>query len=159
MRIIHGHARKRNQSAEYICWCAMIRRCENRNNQDYKEYGGAGISVCERWRKSFVYFLSDMGEKPSQKHSLDRFPNQKGNYEPGNCRWATPKQQALNRKSSKLLTFRGKTQTITEWEGELGFTKETVQQRIRVLKWTVEKALTTPQRIYPKRSNGLLQSR
>lgn len=73
----------------------MLRRCYNPNADNYKWYGGRGVQVCDRWRKSFMAFYKDMGSKPTQKHTLDRI-DPYGNYEPSNCRWATPKQQANN---------------------------------------------------------------
>jgi hypothetical protein len=75
----------------------MIARCENPKAQRYERYGGRGIKVCERWRDSFENFLADMGERPSTEYQIDRYPNNDGNYEPGNCRWATSKQQAQTR--------------------------------------------------------------
>jgi len=87
-------------SAEYHSWSGMKQRCKDKNKDGYKYYGGRGITVCGRWRDSFVNFLADMGRKPSPKHSIDRIDGD-GNYEPGNCRWATPKEQFLNRKKRK----------------------------------------------------------
>ncbi len=81
----------------YVSWERMLSRCRNPNSDRYSDYGGRGISVCERWIK-FENFLADMGERPADK-TLDRYPNNDGNYEPTNCRWATAKQQALNRRS------------------------------------------------------------
>ncbi len=85
---------------EYQCWWNMIDRCTNPEHMSFEWYGGRGISVCDRWRASFLHFLADMGERPSLKHSIDRYPNNDGNYEPGNCRWATRKQQAENQRFS-----------------------------------------------------------
>jgi hypothetical protein len=73
----------------------MRRRCTNPNNADWKQYGGRGIKVCDRWIESFDNFLADMGPRPSPKHSIGRFPNNDGNYEPRNCRWATAAEQHL----------------------------------------------------------------
>jgi hypothetical protein len=84
-------------------WAGIIQRCENQNNPAYHRYGGAGISICRRWRESFNAFVMDIGERPTLGHSLDRFPNPSGNYEPGNVRWATQVQQCRNRVKSPIL--------------------------------------------------------
>jgi hypothetical protein len=86
----------------YTSWRQMIQRCTNKNHAQYGDYGGKGIRICEHWRKSFPSFAQDMGRRPEGK-TLDRYPNQSGNYEPGNCRWATPKEQAQNRRKPERL--------------------------------------------------------
>lgn len=116
---------------EYTVWRAMIQRCEDQNQAHYHRYGGRGIKICERWRNSFETFLEDMGPRPSKKHSLDRFPDNDGDYEPGNVRWATDKQQARNRRSNRLLTLNGKTQCIAAWAEERGIKQHTIIQRLR----------------------------
>ena len=90
--------KRRKLLPEYAIWTAIKQRCGNPENTAWRWYGGRGISVCERWRRSFKIFLRDVGSKPSPKHSLDRFPNPNGNYEPGNVRWATYKQQLETRR-------------------------------------------------------------
>lgn len=94
----HGEASSRNgaQSVEYRTWAGMIRRCENSHDESYQNYGGRGISVCDKWRSSYSAFLSDLGRRPDG-HSLDRI-DVNGNYEPGNVRWATAKEQVANRR-------------------------------------------------------------
>lgn len=84
--------------AEHTAWSNMLRRCYDKNQKGYKYYGGRGITVCKEWRENFLKFLSDVGEKPSPEYSLDRWPNNSGNYEPGNVRWATAREQARNKR-------------------------------------------------------------
>jgi hypothetical protein len=98
----HGHTVGRKQSSEYQSWHAMIRRCEDPAIARYGRYGGRGITVCQRWRDSFVAFLADMGPKPGRGYSIERKDND-GNYEPGNCRWATPTEQSRNTSRSRNL--------------------------------------------------------
>lgn len=88
---------------EYNSWKSMRNRCLSSKHVAYKYYGGRGISVCERWINSFPNFLADMGPRPSPKHSIDRYPNNNGNYEPSNCRWATMKEQRANQRSRSLI--------------------------------------------------------
>lgn len=111
-----------SKSPEYRAWRNMRDRCYNPNIHNYFRYGGRGIVVCERWLNSFNDFLSDMGLRPSPNHTIDRFPNNDGNYEPTNCAWRTPKEQANNRSSNTIITHNGISRTISEWAGSFGIT-------------------------------------
>lgn len=90
-----------SQTAEFTCWVNMRQRCHNPRAPHFKKYGAKGTAVCDRWRYSFENFLADMGNRPSPLHTIDRIDNSKG-YEPGNCRWATQKEQQNNRSNSRL---------------------------------------------------------
>ncbi len=130
---------------ELQAWYDMNRRCFRSSTVYYADYGGRGIRVCQRWANSFEAFIEDMGHKPSPRHSLDRIDND-GDYEPGNCRWATWIEQERNRRNVRVLTFRGETRSLPEWADVLGVNRVTLMARISKLGWTVEKALATPVR-------------
>lgn len=116
---------------EYHSWANMNARCNNENRPDFEHYGGRGISVCDEWKNSYQEFLAYVGRRPSPGHSIDRFPNHNGNYEPGNVRWATKAEQARNRRSSHFLTAFGKTLTISEWSEVTGICRTTIGKKIR----------------------------
>lgn len=138
----HGHKKADNPSPEYIIWRNMRGRCSNPGNNRYATYGARGISVCERWDRDFLNFLEDMGRRPSPKHSLERIDNDQG-YFPENCRWATRKEQARNRRSSRFLDFNGQTRTSAEWSELTGISQGTLHARLKS-GWPVERALTQP---------------
>lgn len=98
-RTTHGCAKPSGHSPEYTSWRCMRNRCNDPKHIEFHRYGAKGVIVCSRWQFSFQNFLKDMGRKPTPKHSIDRFPNPYGNYELGNCRWATAKEQANNKRA------------------------------------------------------------
>jgi hypothetical protein len=121
----------------------MKYRCLNKGSRLYPKYGGKGITIVSRWIDSFENFLADMGERPAGT-TLDRYPDNNGDYEPGNCRWATPKQQNRNRNFVRRITAFGKTMTIDEWAEETGLSSSCLRKRVIDRNWTPEKALTKP---------------
>jgi hypothetical protein len=125
----------------YETWCSMIKRCENENHQQYRDYGGRGIFVCARWRSSFWTFVSDMGERPVG-YTLERRDN-KLEYNPENCYWATRKEQNRNTRFNKILTYKGISKCVSAWEEDLGFLQGTIKRRL-YRGFTVEEALETP---------------
>lgn len=138
-------------SKEYRTWTQIKRRCLNPNVSGYYLYGGRGISICEEW-ENFEVFLRDMGKAPSKKHSIDRIDNGKG-YFPENCRWATPKMQANNRRTNRNITYQNKTQTLTQWAEELNICDTALYCRLK-RGWSLERALTTKREIKKISFNG-----
>lgn len=134
--IQHGKVNTR----EYRSWRGMIERCENKNHKQFADYGGRGIRVCTKWRKSFLDFLADMGICP-EGCSIERENNAKG-YTPSNCFWATRKQQARNKRNNRLLTAFGKTKTLAAWAEEYAINYGTILSRIDRDGLSVEQALT-----------------
>lgn len=133
----HGHC----HSPEWRSWASIRDRCNNPRTPTYDRYGGRGISICARWNE-FINFLSDMGPRPSPVHSVDRIDNN-GNYEPGNCRWATEKEQARNRRSNLLFTVDGETLPLACWVERAGLKYSCVSARLH-RGWSLEDALSKP---------------
>ncbi len=121
-------------------WKGMLQRCYDKSVKHYARYGGKGIFVCDRWKNSFENFLKDMGERPDNL-TLDRIDSSKG-YSPENCRWASYKEQANNKKSGYFITAFGQTLRLTEWAKKTGIGWSTIRQRIERSKWTSENALS-----------------
>lgn len=121
----HGQA----TSPEYRTWARMKSRCLNKSTRNFHRYGGRGITVCESWINSFEHFFSDMGARPTSDHSLDR-KNNEGNYEPGNCRWATAKEQANNTSANVLLTINGCKKPLSIWADENGLDRSVIVSRV-----------------------------
>ena len=123
---------------EHRSWKAMLNRCRNANSPGYYKHGGRGIQVCDRW-VIFTNFLDDMGPRV-EGTTLDRINNE-GNYEPGNCRWATPKQQNENTRQNRFITFDGRTMTVTEWARATLIPLGTLRTRLAA-GWAIERVLS-----------------
>lgn len=133
--------RNRTPTPEHKCWSNMLSRCRNPKATGYPSYGGRGIVVCERWL-DFAAFLEDMGTKPTPDHSIDRI-DVNGNYEPGNCRWATETEQQRNKRSNRFLTACGETLTIMGWADKTGLDRRAIEKRLK-RGWSPDRTVTTP---------------
>lgn len=136
--ITHGLTK----STEYRIWYSMIVRCYSEKHISYRNHGGRGISVCNRWRSNFQNFIDDMGCRPTNKHTLERIDNNSG-YSPENCRWATYKEQQNNKRNNVILIHGGESMTITQWGEKLGIGDGIIWKRLK-RGWPVKKALFTP---------------
>lgn len=132
-RFIHGMSYTR----EFRIWAEMIKRCSCKTYKSFSYYGGRGITVCQRW-KEFKNFFADMGKCPPN-FSLDRI-NVNGNYEPSNCRWASWKTQARNRRGNHMITYKGETLCLTEWAEKVGISRGCLKQRLK-RGWALDEAL------------------
>ena len=121
-------------------WIAMRQRCGDKKNKRYKDYGGRGIAVCDRWEESFINFSKDMGNQPDG-HVIDRIDNN-GNYEASNCRWVTQRQSQRNRRNNHILTINGVNKCIAEWSEIYNIDPVKVRQRIVNYGWDPIVALT-----------------
>jgi len=133
----HGKSHK----PEYSAWKNMKKRCQDPSHKEYGRYGGRGITVCTEW-ESLEAFISDMGSRPSTKHSLDRINNSLG-YCKANCRWATTEEQAKNKRSNRLIEFNGKTMCLSDWATSVGISSKCLRNRLQ-RGWSIERALTEP---------------
>lgn len=129
---------RKSKSGVYSSWNSMMQRCHNHTHDQYPRYGGSGIVVCEQWH-NFENFFRDMGDRPAGM-TIDRIDGEK-NYEPGNCQWASKKEQANNRKNNKPIAFNGRSMNAREWGKETGIPWQTIDGRLR-RGWSVERALT-----------------
>jgi hypothetical protein len=128
----------------------MLARCYKPENHNYHLYGGRGIKVCKRWRESIHNFFEDMGPRPSKLYSLDRFPKRDGNYEPGNCRWATTREQANNRRGRICVLYQGKMCFVIDLAKETGVEYTVLWRRLKQM--SVEDAIAsyTPKTLFTK---------
>lgn len=125
----HGQKRGGKVSPEYRAWQNMKTRCLDPRNAGYKNYGGRGITVCDRWLNSFEAFLQDMGQKPGPEYSIDRIDNSLS-YNPDNCCWATRADQNRNTRRTKMLSFNGETLCLADWAERTGIPAQTLARRI-----------------------------
>jgi hypothetical protein len=134
-RVTHGMG----ADGRYPIWFAMKDRCLCETDPAYDRYGGRGITVCDRWLNDFPAFCADMGERPAGL-TIERIDNN-GNYEPGNCRWATMKEQSRNRRNNHMITHAGLTLCLAEWAERTAINYGTLRSRIARYGWSVERAL------------------
>lgn len=132
-----------SKTSEYNIWRQMRQRCQNPTAAYYKFYGARGIKVCKQWDK-FENFITDMGKKPTPKHTLDRIDNN-GDYEPSNCKWATRKEQAQNRRPGYVTTYNGKSQSLVDWAKELDVRPGLLYERLNT-GWSLERTLKRKER-------------
>jgi hypothetical protein len=125
-------------SKEHMIYRGMKSRCENQNSSDYPNYGGRGIGICDRWQK-LENFYADMGKCPKGM-TLDRIDND-GDYKPGNCKWATRRQQANNKRNNRFIEYNGKRLTLAQWSRRAGISPAVIRSRI-YRGWPIERALT-----------------
>jgi len=135
----HGQSRRGSVSKSYSTYAAMLARCYNPNNWKYADYGGRGITVCDRWRESFENFYKDMGDRP-EGYTIDRIDNNAG-YSPDNCKWATQSEQCRNRRSNRIIEYEGEKKTLIDWSENIGIEWKVLDDRLR-RKWSVERAFT-----------------
>lgn len=138
---IHGESDGINLTTEYRIWCGMRKRCSNPKDRSFYDYGGRGITVCERWQH-YPSFLADVGRRPSSMHTLDRIDND-GPYSPENCRWIDSKGQARNKRNVGMLEVNGVRKPIPEWAELARVASQTVRSRLR-RGWSAERAVSTP---------------
>lgn len=141
-------------TTEYNSWASMIQRCTNEASENFADYGGRGIKVCDRWRSSFADFLADMGKKPSPGLTIERI-DVNGHYEPGNCRWATVKEQCNNKRTTRYIEHAGQRLPLMAWSESLGMPRWVIQNRLRG-GWSAEETLSTPVRpMKPRRRDAV----
>ena len=133
---------KMSGEPEYMVWKKMKGRCYNENDPKYQSYGGRGIRICDEWKNDFVKFYENIGIKPGKEYSIDRVNND-GNYEPGNCRWATPKEQARNRRSSVYFEYNDNKMLLIDISKAVGIKYDVLYQRIFKYNWSPNRAFST----------------
>jgi hypothetical protein len=148
----HGHTRGYSATRIYRIWDSMKSRCLRPSHAYFPRYGGSGITICERWMR-FENFLADMGEPPTDQHSIDRIDND-ANYSPENCRWATPKEQSNNKRTCRYVEFRGDRITVAQFAERVGISYELATWRLIHRAWDPEKAARPVRAWTRKRSSA-----
>lgn len=151
-RRTHNESRKGSVTPEYRTWNSIKQRCYNPNCKEYDRYGGRGIKVCQRWLDGFDNFLSDMGRRPSNNHSLDRFPNNDGDYEPLNCRWGTPAQQTRGKSNNRWVEWGGLRMVLQDWANLFGIRRSGMSDTLK--RKSIPEAFSFYQNKY--KPNGLI---
>lgn len=139
----HGEAVHGSETVEFQTWQGIISRTTNPNDPRWRYYGAQGVTVDQRWKESYEAFLADVGRRPSDDHSIDRYPDPFGNYEPNNVRWATAKEQARNRRGNQLLTINGETHCWAEWEEIRHLPRRIIAKRVSQ-GWPLNERLLQP---------------
>lgn len=151
--VTHGESRLGAWTPEYRLYASIKARCYNSNTAAYPRYGGRGIRMCQEWLDSFERFLADVGRRPGPAYSLDRYPDNDGNYEPNNVRWATRIQQSLNRRSNHYLTILGQRLTLSQWAEKSGVPARVIYKRI-LRGWSPADAISLPPKTRKAKSHG-----
>ena len=135
---------------EYYVWVGMRNRCNNPKNTAWKDYGGRGITVCDRWNESFSDFYTDMGSRPGSDYSIDRVDNELG-YSPENCRWATHTQQSNNRRNTKLYDWNGESLSIFQIARKVNMKPYVLMKQMKRFDMDLEKAISAPYNYHRKK--------
>jgi len=141
-RMKHGYCTRTGRPPEYGVWHGMIKRCYDKRNPAYADYGGRGIGICDRWRENFKYFIVDMGFRPTRLHTLERTDNN-GDYGPTNCIWATRITQGRNKRNNRVIEAQGLRLCLQEWSDRTGIDRKTITERLS-RGWSSEKATSAP---------------
>lgn len=137
------HGKSNISNTEYEIWKGMKARCLNKKHKAYHRYGGRGISVCNQWINSFETFYADMGSRPSKHHSLDRYPNKDGNYEPTNCRWASVHDQARNTRTNRWIEYNGDRMILSDWASFFNVNPSTLSEHLKTKSFPIIHAFYT----------------
>jgi hypothetical protein len=151
LRTKHGQAKGKRTSV-YDTWLSVKRRCLNKKSIEYPNYGGRGIQMFSQWVNSFADFYAYVGDKPTKNHSLDRWPNNDGNYEPGNVRWATNGEQSRNKRSNVYVEYNGKRMIISDWAKLFSVSQQTFHRMLK--KTSLEECMKFYEQPFHKRIKG-----